>query len=550
MESDEEAILANAKHALSAVLLFALLGVLVYSNTLHVPFYLDDIHNIEGNSAVRIDSASPSALWRAMAQSPIKSRPVAYLSFALNYLFHGSALPGYHLVNILVHVLSAIFLFLFLLKTEMLAGLTDERQGFPVVAFWATLLWLVHPLQTQAVTYTVQRMNSMAAMFYILSLLLYVTGRTSVGARIRILCFIGSCLAGLAALGSKEIAATLPFMLFLYEWFFFQQLDRAWLKRKMPLVLCLIFFVALLAFFLLGSKPVTAILSGYCWRDFTLSERLLTEPRVVLFYMSLLFFPHPSRLTLDHDFAISKSLLVPPSTVAAIIAIIVLLAIALWLARRQRLLSFCILWFLINLLIESSVIGLEIMFEHRLYLPSMFFFVFITVVILRVAKFHKGIHFVFAIVVAILCFWTYERNAVWTDRVVFWTDCVSKSSQKSRPYNNLGLALYEEGRLDESIPNLEEAVRLDPTNVDALYNLGNVMLKKGRFQDAIENYSAALKLSPGDPDIHNNIGYALQALGRFVDAAYHYRFALRIDPGHRNARYNLTRLSAWLNQKK
>ena len=526
------------------VLLFAVLTCLIYSNTLSVPFYLDDFHNIGENDAVKINSLSGPILWRAITESPIITRPVANLSFALNYLTSGDSKQGFHIINILIHFLTGILLFFFLRKTISLAGPDVNMTSCgPAIAFWSSLLWLVHPLQTQSVTYIVQRMNSMAAMFYLAALLLYVYGRTITSASCRRMLLTGSCVMGLAALGSKEIAVTLPVIIFLYEWYFLQQLDMAWLKRKLPVLFGIVAVVTLFVFLVMDFKPMAYILNSYHFRNFTLMERLLTEPRVMLFYISLLFFPLPSRLSLDHDFLLSHTFFDPPTTVVAILFLAMLVWAAVRQARRRPLLSFSILWFILNLIVESSVLGLEIIFEHRLYLPSQFFFVpFVSLLFMRFPA-RQSKQLLLVVLTVLFCFWTYERNEVWADRVVFLTDVVNKAPMKSRPHSNLGEAFYELNRIDEAIPCLKTAILLDPTDVEALYNLGNAMLANKNFYAAITNYKAALRFSPGDPDIHNNLGYSLQSLGRYSEAIYHYRFALKLDPNHAQARFNLSKSS-------
>ncbi|MCP4693868.1 MAG: hypothetical protein GY859_37885, partial [Desulfobacterales bacterium] len=207
-------------------------------------------------------------------------------------------------------------------------------------AFFTALIWLVHPIQTQSVSYIVQRMNSMAAMFYLLSILLYAKGRTAQtrggaapgrGVMHPGVFFAGAFCAWMLAMGSKEIAASLPFVVLLYEWFFFQDLDPRRLKRGLPL---LVGALALLLFALvmyMGAHPFEKIASGYALREFTLDQRVLTEFRVVIFYISLLIFPHPSRLNLDHDFPLSYSLFDPASTALAIGAVLGLIGLAVHL---------------------------------------------------------------------------------------------------------------------------------------------------------------------------------------------------------------------------
>ena len=164
---------------------------------------------------------------------------------------------------------------------------------------------------------------------------------------------MGCVVSGILALGSKEIAATLPVFIFIYEWYFFQKLSRSWIKRRGLQVLVIVGILAIVSVVYLQSDAGQKKLSLYDKKDFTLTQRVLTEFRVVIFYITLLLFPHPSRLNLDHDFSISHSLIDPLTTVLSMGAIGALIGLAIYLAKKDRLLSFSILWFLGNLVIES-----------------------------------------------------------------------------------------------------------------------------------------------------------------------------------------------------
>jgi tetratricopeptide (TPR) repeat protein len=478
-------------------------------------------------------------LWNAGFQGVSKNRPISKISFALNYYFHQYDLRGYHLVNILIHIITGIFLYLFLKSTLSLTSLQAGDRRYSWVPFLAVLIWLVHPAQTQSVTYIVQRMNCLAAMFYILSLLLFVKARLSKKRGRKALLYTACILAGILGLGSKQIAATLPVFIFLYEWYFFQDLSRVWLKRHaVPLVgtLLILFTVSL---FYLGINPIESVLATYENRDFTLGQRVLTQFRVIIFYISLLIFPHPSRLNLDRDFALSFSLFNPLTTLLSMAVIMGLIGIAVYSAKRQRLVSFGILWFLGNLIIESSVVGLEIIFDHRTYLPSMFV-VFLAVLLIHRYVRPKIVGFIFLGAVAIVfSFWTHDRNDTWNDEVTLWQDCAEKSHNKARPHNNLGVYLKERGRFEDAIRHYSEALRIKPDYAEVHNNMCTVLYNQGRIQEAFTHCTAALRIKPGYADAHSNLGMLLAKLGRLVEAINHYSEALRIKPDHANAHNNM-----------
>jgi len=561
------------RHETLLLFMLAVIILLIYSETLTTPFIFDDISNIRDNPHIRIPFLSFKNLAWAGFQSPLANRPVANISFALNYYFHGYNLVGFHVVNILIHIASGFFLYFLVKATIRTPALRARYAKLSWIPLFTAFIWLVHPLQTQSVTYLVQRMNSMAAMFYVLSMLLYVKFRLSAERRAKWLFLSGCILAGLLAFGSKEISATLPGFIILYEWYFFQGLSRQWAKRHILILAGIGVLIVGISLAYFGGEPWARILNDYNYRDFTLIQRVLTQSRVIIFYISLLIWPQPARLNLDHDFALSYSLTNPMTTLLSLAIIIVLILLAILFAKRESLISFCILWFFGNLAIESSILGLELVFEHRNYLPSML------AVCLLVALVFRYLRPVWVGVVA-LCImgtlftiWTFERNNDWSDEITLYRDCVEKAPGKARPYNNLGAALIRSGNLAEAVEqfkaalkikpdfddahynlgyalsrqgNLEagihhfgETLRLDPDNLKALNNMGVALALKGRYREAVNYFEAALKLNPRDADLHNNIGFSLKNMGKPDDAAKHFARAQALDPRHAGAHNNL-----------
>jgi len=350
---------------------------LLYANTYYAPFAFDDISNIYLNPSVTQSDLSWESLKNIYYMSPNKRRVLPNLSFGFNYFFGGTNVFGYHLVNIIIHIGVSLVFYLLARTTLALPGPAKDFNRSAEIAFAATLLWAIHPLQTNGVTYIVQRMTSMATLFFLLSLLCYVKAR--IHARVdfkKILLGGASALFGVLALLSKEISAMLPVMILGYEFFFLRQARKNSKDRKKLFLMLgggLLLFAAICLLFL-GSNPIAGILNKFNYREFTLSQRLLTETRVVFHYLALLVLPLPSRLNLAYDYPLSTGLMAPPQTLLAIIGLIGLTWLVFALYKRDRLASFAIFWFLGNLLIESSVIALEIIFEHRMYMPSMFLF--------------------------------------------------------------------------------------------------------------------------------------------------------------------------------
>jgi len=415
-------------------------------------------------------------------------------------------------------------------------------------------------------------MNSLAAMFYVLSILLYVKFRVSTGCRAK-WTFLGGCvLAGMLAFGSKEIAVTLPGFIILYEWYFFQGLSRQWAKRRMVVLTGLGVFITLISLVYFGNEPFARILNDYNSRDFTLVQRVLTQFRVVVLYISLLIWPQPLRLSLDHDFALSYSLTNPITTLLSMTIIVVLILLAILLAKREPLISFCILWFFGNLVIESSIIALELVFEHRNYLPSMLAILLLVALVFRYLKPAWLGVVALCVMGTLFTVWTFERNKDWSDELSLYRDCVEKAPGKARPYNNLGAALLRggslaeaveqfksalkikpdfvdahynlgyalsrQGNLESGIYHLGETLRLDPNNLKALNNMGLTLALQGRYGEAADYFEAALKQNPRDADVHNNLGIVLKNMDNPDAAAKHFARVLTLDPRHADAHYN------------
>jgi Tfp pilus assembly protein PilF len=521
------------------LLSLALIVILIYANTIDSPFIFDSRNNIESNPHIRISKLTLNELAGAALKSPAKQRPLSNISFALNYYLHGYNVVGFHVVNILIHISTGFFFYFFVKSTFGTPALRSRYGNYMWISLFTAAVWMVHPLHTQSVSYVVQRMNSLCAMFYILSILLYARFRLSQQQRNKWWLFSGCILAGAMALASKEIAATLPVFIIAYEWYFFQDLDLKWLKHHIPLLTGCLLLAAVIALALLGSNPLDRVLDGYKGRDFTLTQRLLTESRVIIFYLSQLLWPHPSRLNLDHDFPLSNSLTDPMTTIFSIIAIAALIGLAVVTAKKQRLLSFCIFWFFGNLVIESSIIALEIIFEHRTYLPSMAFSLIISLVACRWVKPTWLQAVLLCTMVTVSAIWTYDRNTVYNDRVTFWQDCVDKSPRKARPHNNLGVALADQGYHHEAINQYRKALEIDPLYQEPVANIGLTLVEQGKIKESITQFLKALEMNPKDSKTLNNLGASLVVERRYAEAIQHLSESLALNPHYAQAHNNM-----------
>lgn len=374
--------------SLGVLALLTVLGFVLYGNTIDSEFHLDDYPNLVENAAIHMTSLDAASIKRALSTSVGGNRPVASLLFALNFHAGQFNVRSFHVTSIICHILAGWLLFLFLRRTLLLPRVEarfGDRAG--LTALLATLIWFVHPIQTQAVTYIVQRANLLSGLFCFAALYLFVVIRsTSAGRGLRALQWAGLLLSGLLALGSKETAAVLPLAFLLYEVFFIRTFDFGALRGKPAYLAGIIVAPALILvadYYRFGMSLFERMGAIYHLRGFTMWERVLTEFRVLVRYLTLLILPLPGRLNLEHDVAVSHGLFSPFTTLLSLLVLLSLVALGFYLSRRQPLISFFIFWFFLQLAIESSVVPLELMFEHRLYLPSVSLAVILAALLLQ-----------------------------------------------------------------------------------------------------------------------------------------------------------------------
>ena len=524
---------------LLVVLSFPLIGLLLYGHTLQAPFYLDDFINIRDN-LYTIEAISLEELFNASFKSFAHRRPLANLSFALNYYFHGYRLPGYHLVNIVIHVINGILLYVFVFKTLALGGQNHQYQRPMQVATLASLLWFVNPIQIQAVTYTVQRMTGLATLFFLCSFLSYIYARLAQKTRTRVALFGLSALYWILAMASKEIALTLPVLVFVYEWFFFQDLDRTWLRKSAVYLVTGLAGLLAAVYLVYHYTPLDLVTAISQPRQYTALERFLTQGRIIFIYISLLLHPHPARLNLSHDISVSRGLLDPLTTLFSFVGLVALFLLTLLMAKRYRLVTFCIIWFFAGLGIEALAASIEPMFEHRTYLPSMLFFlpfVWIAFKVVNKPKIVVPAITAFGLVMAV---WTYQRNALWNDSVAFWQDAAEKSPDHYRTHANLGVSLLGAKQYDRALRAFQKALTLKPPYPTEIYtNIGVLYSEIGQQDLARRNLDHALLLNPNNHVALDLLGTIERKRKNSSEALKQYQRAIKINPNFAPSHYNL-----------
>jgi tetratricopeptide (TPR) repeat protein len=513
-----------------ALALFGLgLTLAAYWPALDAGFVLDDQPNIVDGYALHWTEISVASLRETLSDATLVARPVANLSLALNHRFGGLEPRGYHAVNLILHLAvgGALVALARRLVLENSAAEPRERAAATLAALAAATLFCVHPLNIQAVTYVVQRMTSLATLFSLLSLGCWLAARRRGGAaRAAWGALCGLCFA--LACGSKEIAYMLPVVIVAWELCFRRD---SW-PRPGPRLwagLALALLAAAAVAWLYDIPGRFHWLEPFEERDFNGYQRILTQSRVMFFYLSLLVWPAASRLNLEHEFALSTGLLSPWTTAAAVLAWLAIGAACLRLAAKRPRVGFPLVAALLFSLIESGPISLELVFEHRVYLPLTMLAVLLTVGLFAApARWRVPACLGIALLALPLAWQTNLRNQLWADTEAFYRDTAARSPSKFRPHYALGTMLGRQGNA-EAVEFMRRALAIKPDDAMAHTNLGNILLQMGRREEALGHYRAALRSDPQNMHAHLNLAQLIERQ-QPERAADHYRRFLALAP--------------------
>jgi hypothetical protein len=484
--------------------------LLAYIRSFASPFQLDDYSYIVGNRVLEAPSLEGVLGYG-------RARILAFATFLLNDRIGGENPFGYHVVNFAIHLLATLAVYelvLTLCRTPRLRETWLATQRLPA-AVAAAFVFACHPIQIQAVTYIVQRMSSMAALFYIGSVLLYARARNAqlgLQSGRPALAYTGAALLALAAFLSKENSASLPLAILLTEWTFYPGTGaRERIKRLVPFLVLVA--VIPLAWFLFGTRPGRAPGGDAPFAEHaqyfvnliffraspggTLSplDYFLTQCVVIPRYLRLVLLPWG--FNIDHD--------VPPAgasaaAVAGLVFLVSLLGFGLYSARRWPMIGFGVVWLFLALSVESSFLPIkDAMVEHRMYLAMAGVALVAGTVFAHIVRRHPRPALIAgAVAVSIMCTLTYLRNELWRAPVLLWQDAVAKSPGKARVYANLGTALHHESKLDEAIEYYCKALALDPKSRQAEANA--YAIAGERLEEAVANDPSLLSGLPVGPD--------------------------------------------------
>jgi tetratricopeptide (TPR) repeat protein len=512
-------------------LLVVAAGLLAYSNSFQGAFIFDDRGSILENPTIR----HLWPIWHALSPPhkggiTVESRPLVNFSLAINYALGGTDVRGYHALNLTIHILAGLTLLGVVRRTLLQPGLREHfGAAANGLALATAVLWTVHPLQTESVTYVIQRAESMMGLFYLLTLYCFIRGADSERPGPWYGLCVTACALGMA---SKEVMATAPLMVLLYDRAFVSgSLRGAW-RHRGPLYLALASAWIVLGCLLplsLGNVAVNAKLNHVVWWKY-----LLTEPGAILHYLQLSVWPHP--LCFDYSgwrLAGSWMSIVPP---ALVIATLLSAGVGAWKANSAW--GFLGAWFFLILAPSSSIIPTDSpAYEHRMYLPLAAVAVVAVMGIYRLL----GQETVVAVLVLVIGLGTltWRRNQDYRSELTIWGDTVAKRPNNARARNNLGNALLDAGRLPEAIGQFELALRLDPNLAQAQLNYGVALTRMGKTQEAVGHWEQALRIKPDYAEAHNNLANVQLQVGNVREAISHYEQALQIKPDYAMAHNNL-----------
>ncbi len=492
------------------IIFFLAVAFLTYLSSIESSFHFDDFANIVNNPDIKISNISFDSLARAASTKIAGFRPVAYVSFALNYYFSGDNTISYHVVNIIIHTVNAFLIFLITLSLFNARDLSEEKARLrEITAFFTALIWLVHPLNSQSVIFIVQRMTLLMTFFFLLAFYFYILSRktkNNIYLIFTLLFFVLSILA-------KQNGIMFPFAILTYEFIIgYKEYPRKIAKNEKLFLIAILFLLPIIVFFLFKSEIFYALQVGYDMRKFNLSQRLLTQLRMLVFYLSLLICPLPGRLSINHDIAISTSLLSPVTTLVSLLLLLSLAILSIVRAKRTPYFSFAILWFFVIISLESSIIPLELVYEHRVYLPGIFLIGVAVDYLVKTFYARRKITLILSLCSIVLFFsvMTGIRGKDWESELTLWSDVIDKYPDHARAIYNVGYQYFRAGDYDKALVWFHRSIEKDPEFTEALFGAGDIYEMKKNYLTAENYYKKTLDNVANGDDLHlqalNNLG--------------------------------------------
>lgn len=504
---------------------------LVYSSSLSVPFYLDDYSSITNNP--RFDGADYLSIFNNYGL-----RFLGYLGLWLNYEYAKLDVFSYHAVNVTIHMLTGIAVFFLTLKLVQISKALIDLKHQIFIACIVALLFICHPLQSQGVTYIVQRLASQVALFYVATIASYLYFRTASSNKQKIFYFLLSGTFAVCALFTKQNAFSLPLIILMTEWVMFRSIERKHVYFSLVVVCILLVAGALFANSSLSFLTALDNLTRET-KDITRLDYFLAQQPILWDYISKIFWPWP--LQLEYDLTIESF-----STWAIALSAlghVLLLTCAIVYRKKLPVIAWGIFFYYVAHAIESSVIPIrDIAFEHRAYLPNVGAFLAITFscftlfdkVMMQHSKLSKAFAFFLPVVLLLtLSLLTIARNHQWQNPDVFFSHDLELAPNQPRAIHNYAELKLKEGDLDGSIKLLERLFDLDSEKVNGImYNTYlAAMIASKQYEKALEDAFSMLEQPIGSEArsiINSNVGVIYTNLKRYDEAIPYFRKAYKL----------------------
>ena len=511
-----------------AALVLITAGTLAYLNSFTGPFVFDDEPSILGNASIR---RFATAWWPpADGGLTVSGRPVLNLTLALNHAVSGEQVWSYHTLNLLIHLAGGLTLFGLVRRTLRQPALVARfAGGAQPIALTAAALWLLHPLQTAAVTYVIQRAESLCGLFYLLTLYGFVRSvEPGAPRRWRALTFT-ACLLGM---GTKEVMATAPLLVLLYDRAFAAgSFAGAWRARRGLHLALAATWLALLALVLATEGRGDTAGFGTA---VTPAAYALTQVKAVAHYLRLAVWPAPLVLDYGRSVVTTWTEVLFPALLLGPLA-----ALSLWYGAHRPAAGFCGLGFFLILAPSSSFVPVatQTIAEHRMYLPLAALTTLAAAAAWRWQG-RRGLA-VFAAVAMGFGALTAQRNAAYGTNIGLYEDTLAKAPTNARARALLAEYYVRAGRLSDARRELERSLADEPEVPEVLNNLGLVCLRQGDSARAVESFQRALALRPRDSEFANNLGNALVRAGRVAEGIGQLEAAVQLTPESVDSRFNL-----------
>lgn len=524
-------------------LLILFVGLIAYINAFHVPFVFDDVPNIAENARIR-SLSNISSLFFSIKGPPIAARPLTAATFAVNYYLNGLDTTGYHVFNLTLHLINGLLLYALIKLTAVCLGYGRDDFRVLLTAVCSSLIFVAHPIQTETVTYIVTRSTLLATTFFLSGMILFV--KAVVSERQKILYTVSLVFISCLGMASREEFFLFPFMLILYDYFFLSKFNGKEILRHYRVHLPVLLTLSYLLYIVLTYDYEEH--AGFGVKTVSSFQYFMTQFNVHWTYIRLLFFPVSQNL--DYDYPVAKTLFELP-TILSFLGYVGLWTMGIFFSKRKRVISFCILWFMITLVPSSSIIpAVDVIFEHRLYMPLIGYSILTIMIIFSISdkllakhSFTRAVLIQVLAIVLVLTGLASARNTIWNDEIALWQDVVEKSPKKARAHNNLGVAYNEKAlqsysnksMLDDAITHLSIATQLNPSYAAAHNNLGAAYADKGMTDRAIEHYEIAITLDPSNYKAHFNLGTEYIRMGLHDKGIDEIKICLQINPHFREA---------------